>query len=263
MDKVIDVHAHVGNSASLYVAGSISAVTDRMRNCGITHSVISPIPGYEDPEGLESVRKMNRQVKEIKTKNSKIFPLALGVAEPRHGKAALQEAAYAVGELDLDGLMFHHDFAGVEMHAPMVMEILEEVSRYKKHAVIQMHTAQHSMLEPPFSLWILAEKFPDLRFLCGHPMMSVIQLDNMVAIRQHCPNIYFDTCCMWTHDRQIERAVEKLGGSQNILFGSDNPYYNQEVCIDKELIEHAGISQEDKENIFYRNFERIFKKVEM
>lgn len=260
MKKVIDVHAHVGNSASLYVAGSGDAVLERMKNCGITHSVISPIPGYEDPEGVLSSKKASKQVKKIQEESPGFFPLALGVAEPRHGKTSFEAVEYALGELSLDGLMFHHDFAGVEMHAQMVTEILEEAGRYKKDLIVQVHTAQHSMLEPPFAIWILAQKFPEIRFLCGHPMMSKIQLDNMAAVVKQCPNIIFDTCCTWTHDHQIERAVELLGGSTNIMFGSDNPYYNKSVCIDKELIEHADISEEDKENIFYRNFERVFKR---
>lgn len=263
MKKVIDIHAHVGNSASLYVAGSENAVVERMQNCGITHSVISPIPGYEDPEGVLSSQNASKQVWEVRKAFPQMFPLALGVAEPRHGKAALKAVEYAMGELEMDGIMFHHDFAGVELHAPMVMEIIAEACKYGKSPVIQVHTAQHSMLEPPFALWLVAQKFPDIRFLCGHPMMSVLQLDNMAAVVKQCPNIIFDTCCTWTHDRQIERAVEMLGGSQNIMFGSDNPYYNKNVCIDKELLEKADISQEDKENIFYRNFERVFGKVEV
>lgn len=104
MEKVIDVHAHVGNSASLYVAGSLDAVTGRMEQNGITHSVISPIPGFEDPEGVRSVERMNRQVAEIQSRDPGRFPLALGVAEPRHGaQAACREADLALGELGLGG----------------------------------------------------------------------------------------------------------------------------------------------------------------
>lgn len=263
MAKVIDIHAHVGNSASLYVAGSIEAVVSRMEANGITHSVISPIPGFEDPEGAASADRMNEQVAAIRGENRKKFPLALGVAEPRHGAAAAcREAEYALGELELGGLMFHNDFAGVPIHAAVMEAILGEVMHYPKARVVQMHTAQHSMLEPPFALGLLAEKFPDILFLCGHPMMSPLQLDNMAAVARRCPNLYLDTCCTWTHNGQIERALEALGGSERFMFGSDNPYYNRTVCLDKLLLEKAPISQADRDNIFYKNFERVFGKVE-
>ncbi|HLV10800.1 MAG TPA: amidohydrolase family protein [Halanaerobiales bacterium] len=260
MQKVIDTHVHVGNSAALYVGGSIDIVVARMEQHGITHSVISPIPGFEDPEGVKTVEKMNKQVSVIRENNQNKFPMAFGVAEARHGKIAVEEAAYALGELGLDGLMFHHDFSGVEIHAPIMFEILEEVRNYNSK-VIQLHTAQHSMLEPPFSVWILAERFPEITFIIGHPMMSMIQLENMVAIVKHCPNVYMDTCCTWYDDFAIETVIEKIGSSDNIMFGTDNPYYNLNVCIDKKLVEEADISQEDKDKIFYKNFERVFKKV--
>ena len=71
-----------------------------------------------------------------------------------------------------------------------MFSILEEVKKYKNVKAVQIHTAQHSMLEPPFGAWILAEAFPDISFIIGHPMMSMIQLDNMAAVVKHCPNIY-------------------------------------------------------------------------
>ena len=166
MSKIIDTHVHVGHSAALYVGGSIDVVVERMRRHGITHSVISPIPGFEDPEGVLSVKKMNEQISQIHREHRDIFPMALGVAEPRHGEIAVEETAYALGELGLDGLMFHHDFAGVEAHAPIMFRILGEARRYKNLKAVMLHTAQHSMLEPPFSAWILAEAFPDM-FIIG------------------------------------------------------------------------------------------------
>jgi predicted TIM-barrel fold metal-dependent hydrolase len=261
MSKIIDTHVHVGHSAALYVGGSIDVVVERMRRHGITHSVISPIPGFEDPEGVLSVKKMNEQISQIHREHRDIFPMALGVAEPRHGEIAVEETAYALGELGLDGLMFHHDFAGVEAHAPIMFRILGEARRYKNLKAVMLHTAQHSMLEPPFSAWILAEAFPDITFIIGHPMMSMIQLDNMAAVVKHCPNIYLDTCCTWYDNFAIETIIECLGGADHLMFGTDNPYYNVNVCIDKQLIEDANISQEDKDKIFYKNYERVFGKV--
>ena len=262
MQKVIDIHVHVGSSAALYVGGSIETVTTRMAQHGITHSVVSPIPGFEDPEGIESIRQMNAQVAAIQRDHREVFPMVLGVAECRHGsRAAVAETAHALGELGMGGLMFHHDFAGVEIHAPVMRDILDEVMRYPGARVVQMHTAQHSMLEPPFGLWVLAEEYPEITFLCGHPMMSMVQLDNMAAILKHCPNIFVDTCCTWTHDRAIETMADKLGSVDQIMFGSDNPYWHPALCMDKTLVEQADLSPADRQKIFSGNFERVFGKV--
>jgi predicted TIM-barrel fold metal-dependent hydrolase len=262
LHKIIDIHAHVGESAGLYVAGSIDAVTHRMKTAGITHSVISPIPGYEDPFGKASTLQMNDQMLEIKQNNPHKFPLAMGVVEPRHGKLVLEEVEYVLGTLQLDGLMFHNDFNGIEMHSPRMQDIMEEARHYKNCKMIMLHTAQHSMLEPPFALWILAEKFPDITFICGHPMMTMIQLDNVAAVAKHCPNILIDTCYLWNHNNQIDRAVDLMGGADRFIFGTDNPYFSDRLCIDRILIERAKFSEKEKEMIFSGNFERIFGAVE-
>lgn len=261
MNKVIDVHVHIGSSGALYVAGGNDAVVSRMEKWGISHSVVSPIPGFEDPYGIESVKSMNRQAVQIREEYKDKFPLVLGVAEPRHGpKAAVEEAACALGELGMNGLMFHHDFAGVENYAPVMFDILDEVMRYPKARIVQMHTAQHSMLEPPFGMWIIAERYPEIKFLCGHPMMSMIQLDNMAEIMKHCPNVFVDTCCTWTHDSAINVLADKMGSVDQIMFGSDNPYWHPNICMDKLLLEQARLSEEDRQKIFSGNFEREFGK---
>ena len=100
MSKIIDTHVHVGHSAALYVGGSIDLVVERMKRHGITHSVISPIPGFEDPEGVLTVKKMNEQIRTFTASTGRI-PDGFGVAEPCHGKIAVEEAAYALGELGL------------------------------------------------------------------------------------------------------------------------------------------------------------------
>ena len=137
MEKVVDVHAHVGSSAALYVGGAIDSVVTRMKNIGITQSVISPIPGYEDPEGVKTSRAMNEQLYNIQKENSEMFPLALAVAEPRHGKAAVREVEYALGKLELGGLMFHHDFGGVMMHEKIMMDLMDEVMHYPASRIVE------------------------------------------------------------------------------------------------------------------------------
>lgn len=263
MNKVIDVHVHIGNSGALYVKGGNDALVSRMEKWGITHSIVSPVPGFEDPEGIESVKAMNRQAVQIQKEYKKKFPMVLGVAEAKHGtKIAVEETAYALGELGMNGLMFHHDFAGVEIHHPVMFDILDEVMKYPEARVVQLHTAQHSMLEPPFGMWIIAQKYPEIKFICGHPMMSMVQLDNMAAIMKQCPNVFIDTCCTWTHDNAINVMADRMGSVNQIMFGSDNPYWHPNICMDKLLVEQADLTDEDRQKIFSGNFEREFGKVD-
>ena len=65
MQKIYDVHVHVGNSSALYVAGSVDTVLTKMDQNGVTHAAISPIPGFEDPEGIETAKMMNQQIADL------------------------------------------------------------------------------------------------------------------------------------------------------------------------------------------------------
>lgn len=255
MTKIIDVHVHVGNSSTLYVAGSVDAVLTRMDAAGVDGAVISPIPGFEDPEGVISAKKMNGQVARIKKENPARFPFALGVAEPKHGAGALEEVEHALGELKLDGIMFHNDFNGVEVDAPIMFEIIKKISEFPG-AVANVHTAFHSDLEPPFMVGRLADAFPGVTFLMGHPLMTLNQTHAIIELAKWYPNLYIDTCYAFHHSRILERVVEAVG-SHRMAFGTDNPYFGK-LCLDKVLVETAGITQKDKENIFYNTFHSIF-----
>ena len=73
-----------------------------------------------------------------------------------------------LGELKLDGIMFHNDFNGVEVDAPVMFDIFRKISEFKG-AKVMVHTAFHSDLEPPFMIGRLAEKFPDMKSSSGIP----------------------------------------------------------------------------------------------
>ena len=49
LSKVVDIHAHVGSSAALYVGGSIQVVTSRMEKHGIHIPLFHPFPVLKTP----------------------------------------------------------------------------------------------------------------------------------------------------------------------------------------------------------------------
>jgi len=255
MQRIYDVHVHVGNSSALYVAGSVDAVVTKMDQNGVTHAAISPIPGFEDPEGVKTAKMMNQQIADIQKQYPDRFPVGLGVAEPQHGKYAMEEVEHALGELKLQGIMFHNDFNGVEVEAPVMFDIMKKISEFP-NAVVMLHTAYYSDLEPPFMIGRIARKFPDLTIVVGHPLMTLNQTHCIIDLANDCPNLYLDTCYTFHHSHIIEQAVESVG-SERMIFGSDNPYYGN-LCLDKVLIETAKISEKDKENIFCNTFEKVF-----
>lgn len=255
MSKIIDVHVHVGASSTLQVAGGAEDVLRIMDKNGIDISIISPIPGYEDPDGIKDSMIHNDNMAHLIKKYPDRFPRALGVVEPRHGKKALPEVDRILGDLGLHGLMFHNDFNGISVDHPSMFAIMERAAKYKD-VIMMVHTAQHSSLEAPFMLGTLAEAFPDITFLDAHPMMDITHLRATIALAKKHPNIVFDTCLSHHHLFPIEKAVEGIG-EDRLLFGSDNPYFDH--CIDKDIIETSSVSQEIKRKIFSENAKKLFK----
>lgn len=252
--KIIDLHAHMGISSTLQVGGSVENVIHIMDDNGINQAIISPIPGYEDPNGVpDSVAQNNNIANALKDYPDR-FPRGLGVIEPRHGKAALPEVDRILGELGLIGLMFHNDFNGMTLDNPAMYAILERASRFK-NVVVQAHVAHGSVLEPHFMLGKLAEAFPKITFIAAHPFMDIIALSAAIDLAKHHSNIFFDTCISHHHLFPIEKAVAGIG-EDRIMFGSDCPYFK--FCIDREIVEHAEISETAKNKIFAENAARLF-----
>jgi hypothetical protein len=138
---------------------------------------------------------------------------------------------------------------------PSMIAIIERAAKYP-NVVINIHTAQHSVLETPFRLGKLADLFPKVTFLDAHPMMDVVHLSATIDLAKRHPNIVFDTCLCHHHLWPIEQAVKEIGVDR-LLFGSDNPYYT--FCIDKMIIEKADIPDAAKRKIYSENAKRVFR----
>lgn len=125
--------------------------------------MISPIPGFEDPDGILDVVRQNNNVAELMKKFPEKFPMGLGIIEPRHGKRSLDEVDRVFSELKLNGIMFHNDYMGIPLNDENVFAIVERASKYKdQHIVIMAHIYHFSPLESPNRLAVLAETFPEL-----------------------------------------------------------------------------------------------------
>jgi hypothetical protein len=253
-NRIIDVHAHIGDSAALEVKGKAEDVLRLMDKNNIYQSIISPIPGFWDPKGIEDTRRENDNVAKAVQKYPNRFPCGLAILEPRHGEENLKEIDRVLGNLGLRGLMFHHDFHGCTLDHPIMFTILEYASKYKD-IIVMIHTCQLSALEPPFRLERLAKAFPNLTFINAHAGMDHTQLSSSIEVAKHCTNVYIDTCLSYHHLWPIERLVKELGFDR-ILFGTDSPYYH--TTIDKVIIETADISDDAKDAIYAKNAIKLF-----
>jgi len=257
--RIIDVHTHIGVSTALKVEGNAEKVIKLMDENGIDMGIISPIPGFKDPNGIQDVKKQNDNIASIIKQYPERFPVGMGIVEPRHGegKQNLDEIDRIFSDLKLGGLMFHNDFSGIMLNDKVMFSFLERALKYKEqNIVIMVHTCHFSHLESPNRLANLAEAFPELVFINLHPAMNETQLSHSIYVAQKCPNIYLDTCFLHHLLWPVEKLVKELG-AERIMFGSDLPYYTR--CIDKVIVESANISDKEKEQIFYKTANELFQ----
>lgn len=252
---IVDVHVHLGASMALSVAGGVDELLRKMDANAIACAVLSPIPGQEDPDGVESTRAVNDAIAAARDAHPDRFPRILAAVEPRHGAAALPEVDRAVGELGFSGLSFHNDFQGLPADHPTMFAIIERLSAYPQ-AITQLHTAIHSWLEAPFQVGKLAAAFPGLRFVNAHALMDPLQTSYTLGQAPQLLNMYFDTCVSQKYGFPIERVVTELGDSR-FMFGSDIPYL-RDRSLDLDLITHADIPEESKRKILGVNARRLF-----
>lgn len=103
--------------------------------------------------------------------------------------------------------------------------------------------------------------FPQLPSICADfPDVPLILLRVgfnrsrvIFPVLEKLPNVYFDMSIMLDCG-QIDEIVERYG-SGNLLFGSGLPDYEPSGALG--LLYYSCISQEDKENIAHRNWERL------
>lgn len=251
---IVDVHAHIGISSTLEVSGTADSVLRKMDENDIDMSIISPIPGYVDPDGLEDTRQQNDNIANAVRQFPDRYPQGLGTVEPRHGDRCLDEVDRIREGLGLRGLMFHCDFQGLAIDHPTMFKILERAAGHEDMVVL-MHTAQHSVLEAPFMLAKVAEAFPSITFINGHPALSITHLDSSMYVSNGHANVHMDTTIWHTHLYPVEKAVKGVG-AHRLFFGTDMPYFDK--TMDRVLVEKADIPYEAKEAIFWRNANELF-----
>ena len=99
-----------------------------------------------------------------------------------------------------------------------------------------------------------------MTFVALDPFTSPTRFQMILLMAERLKNVYFDTAGIWLLGRFLEKWV-KTRGSDRIVFGSDlitsplslnMPYAKQEVDNSPDL------STEDRENILWRNAQRVF-----
>lgn len=188
-----------------------------MDELGIARAVVMPANDYPCPDGIADTRTVNTGIRAYLDARPDRFVAGLGVAEPRHGRAALAEIRRCRDELGLVGIQYHCRFQGVATDHPWMFRHLEAIGELGMVAFVHSHA--DSMFEAPLGLGRLAAAFPDLPIVvldaCSGYHHSLACLD----LAERYANLRFDTGLAYNLMPIVE-MVHRLG-VERVLFGSD------------------------------------------
>jgi predicted TIM-barrel fold metal-dependent hydrolase len=158
--------------------------------------------------------------------------------------------------LDIDtyiGFKFLPVYHNVSLSDERYLPALEMADAH--NLVVLSHTWGYTDCAPKQVEGIL-KQYKNLQFILGHSAPN--ELDAAIALVKKYDNAYLDLCDIHRHSGIVDKMVESVG-SEKVLFGTDLPWYDPNYCIGSILC--AKINDDQKEDIFHRNAERILKHI--
>ena len=122
---------------------------------------------------------------------------------------------------------------------------------------ILIHCLGSEEVSTPEGLLDVNRKFPELKMLAGH--MGGFEYERAIeCAKLGNENYLLEICGTDSSVDRIKRAVDTLG-SGRVLYGTDYSLHGAAQIIGKVF--DADITESDRQNIFYKNAERIFARL--
>jgi uncharacterized protein len=247
VSAIIDVHAHIGHNVHFDAGQTYRQYLETMARVGIEKAVLSVATGGRQVDGLIDSMRQNDTIAEAMRAHPDRFPVGLACVEVRHAEKAVEELERAFTELGLQGMVFHPTFEGIILGATKVLDPLFELA--SAHRALCLYHATTDMLAPPRALGELAERYPDVTLIMGHPAMTPAQREECVEASRGRENVWVDLA--YQEDPETTEYLVGHLGAERVLFGSDAPFYDIDATV--ASVRAARISDEARERILYAN----------
>lgn len=244
----VDVHCHINFGSALDVADSPISRSDPdfirqgYAHMGIAWGGISTLASVYHPNG-DGVVESNRWLYDFAAKENWVRQWV--VVEPRIEESFRQAEEMLQSPKTL-GIKIHPAF-----HQYDLREFGDKLFGFANRlgAVVLMHPVMTP--EGMAQTARFADKYPDMKLIVAH----LCSVEHIELLENH-ENIYTDTSGGASSlNNVLEYAVE-AAGSEKILFGTDG--YSPEFQFGRVAL--SRLSLEDKENILYKNAQRLFPK---
>jgi predicted TIM-barrel fold metal-dependent hydrolase len=234
-------------NVNYYGDGTAASLVSFMRQDGVTISVNQPVATKR-----EQVVSINRKMVELNKKSSDI--ICFGTLHPDF--EAFEEELAFLNANGVKGIKLHPEY---QCFCPEDRKMLRLYESCVQHDIMVLFHAgvdlgYKDVHCTPRGMWEILD-MPGLTLVLAH--MGGYRMWDDVERYLVGRNVYFDLAyCNEMDNVQLKRMIEDHG-SDKVLFATDFPLERAKVIKDK--VEALGLSEKDKENIYFRNAGKLLK----
>lgn len=233
---IIDLHGHYGPFNGIYMPNHTPAqMIATLDRCGVERIVSS---GHL---ALADMVRGNQEIAEV----TALYPERWSgylVYNPNYPEEGKSELASYDSRRTLVGLKFHPTFHQYPINGKNYKPALEFAAQ--RHLLLLMHTWGGSPYNDVPQVAQVAERYPEIDFLCGHSFYG--NWDEGISLAARLPNVYLELTAAYAVNGLIEKMVSQVGADK-IVFGCDLPWFDPHYAIG--CIVFAHISEQDKRKI--------------
>ena len=244
--RIIDLHSHFNTGGeydcpeTLVQKRNMSHVKLEYDNSGIVAGVFCPYTSVM--QSNDGIYNDNQSFHELSLKTDWVYQWI--VLDPRQEELFWQ----------IERLISKEKILGIKIHSPChgydINEYGDKIFSFanKLKCFVLSHPDN---LEDMSHMVNFADKYPNMNLILAH-LGTEAYVDAIISAKHQ--NIYTDTSGSASNKNYaIEYGVEQIG-SEKILFGTDS----YSCAFQRGRIDYADITQEDKENILYKNALKLF-----
>lgn len=263
--KVLDVHHHLGsltfgsfqrNEDKQDFDSDLAARLERMDRAGIDEAILMPVNRYLRPRGVQDNVELNDEITRYRAMAPERFVYSVGVAEPLHGEAGIDEIR-RLHDLGFLGISYHTRYQGVSADDPWVLRQIAVLQELGMLPFVHAHA--DSNMESPTLIANIARAFPGYPILVTDALSSPTQSMHLLQVARDFPNIYLETSCIFNL-RLLVRSVSEFGASR-FVFGSDTYSHEMVTAITPDIIRTCGIPPDGVAALLRGSFEGLLSQI--
>ncbi|MCD8158222.1 MAG: amidohydrolase [Clostridiales bacterium] len=249
--NIIDFHTHPfikERSNVCFYDGIVTAENFRtyIEKAGISKICGSVIYKTED---FKEIKSLNREALKLKDMWGDFYIPGIHI-HPEYVEESIEEIEYTAKRgVKLIGELVPYYNSWHYLYDDNLREIYKAAD--KAEMVISIHTDGETDMD---GLEKAVKEFKNLKFAAAHPHQKAHYYRHTEMLKKY-DNYYLDLSGTGLFRFGMLKTLVNNAGSEKILFGTDFPITNPKMYVEAVLFEN--LKDNDLENIFYKNSERL------